>query len=94
MTLSVIAMFVNISDQEIDRTIISQIVYIRMQNFEVVVMHLSFMPQKFSKMLSITVSEKSPFLAVLGYKVRLCLGSEGEESRDGEMGYRTVTKVF
>ena len=58
------AMFENISYQGIHRTIIFQMVYIRMQDFEVIFMYLSLMLQKCSQTLSTTFLKSHPFLMV------------------------------
>ena len=58
------AMFANMSYQEIHRKIILQIVYIRMQGFEVTFMYLLVLLQTCPKPIN-SFSEKSPFLAAL-----------------------------
>ena len=54
ISLSVMVIFGNISNHEIHKIIISQIIYIKMRNFEVIFMYLSFTLQKCSKSLSTT----------------------------------------
>ena len=55
-------MFENISYQEIHRTIIYQMVYIRTQDFEVIFMYLSLTLHKSLKTLSTTFLISHPFL--------------------------------
>ena len=67
--MSVMTMFANISYQKIHRTIIFQIVYIRVQYFAVILIcvFVSYASEMF-KNLSNNLFEKSPFLGALVYR--------------------------
>ena len=79
VTLSVMATFANTSYSDVHKTIVFQIVYITMQDFEVIFMYLSVTLQKCSKPLSTTFLKSHPFLLhwsiVTGDTIQLCFAT-------------------